>query len=184
MPHAFRRMPADWLLALAAVRRALVPAADPGRSCLGSLRLAPGHANWDSNAVLYRTWQIPGSSTRVCTLSDARARQIWPEGLLVFPPLCRGFCHYPAAASGPWDARKRNGRGQCVRKSSAVLLSCEPCSRSGRTFRPAPASHPRCSGHASVTRQRYRNRRGPMIRFTRYSPIHCSPDRREWGDAA
>ena len=40
MPHAFH-MPADWLLVLAAVRRALVPAADPGRSCLGSSKLAP-----------------------------------------------------------------------------------------------------------------------------------------------
>jgi hypothetical protein len=34
-------MPADWLLVLAAVRRALASAADPGRSCLESLRLAP-----------------------------------------------------------------------------------------------------------------------------------------------
>ncbi len=50
-----------WLLVLAAVRRALATGGRPARLVVGSRALWV--TNWDSNAVLYGTWQIPDADT-------------------------------------------------------------------------------------------------------------------------
>jgi hypothetical protein len=52
-----------WLLVLAAVRRALATRQPIRASRRTSTDRALWDHNWDSNAVLCETWQIPGANT-------------------------------------------------------------------------------------------------------------------------
>jgi len=58
--------------------------------------------NWDSNAVLYGTWQTPGVSTSL--KPGARSLRY---GLAVLGPFPRDVCR----PSGPREAHRCNGRG-------------------------------------------------------------------------
>lgn len=165
---------------LAAVRRALVLAAD----LLAQLppktrRLARAVTNWDSNTVLNRTWQIPGASTRVVPFPTPEHSKRGRKAALSSRRFAADFViilqrqvDHGMRASAMAAAIPRENLQRFVKRRRSF--------RGRDRSRPrAPASHPRCIGHASVTRQRYRSRHGPVIRFMRYSPIHYSPDRRE-----
>jgi hypothetical protein len=112
----------------AAVRRALAPAVGP-RTCCSRfflIRSRRGHGthasakNWDSNAVLCGTWQIPAANTRAPSLLSWPTRRGKESGskLSASALLRLGLPQCPAAASGPRQARKRNGtadRGDAIR---------------------------------------------------------------------
>src|SRR5437588_10626345 len=61
-----------WLLVLAAVRRALATRQPIRASRRTSTDRALWDHNWDSNAVLCETWQIPGANTSYATQKGAR----------------------------------------------------------------------------------------------------------------
>ena len=61
-----------WLLVLAAVRRALATRQPIRASRRTSTDRALWDHNWDSNAVLCETWQIPGANTSCATQKGAR----------------------------------------------------------------------------------------------------------------
>src|SRR4029077_11816818 len=67
--------------------------------------------NWDSNAVLCGTWQIPAANTRAPSLLSWPTRRGKESGskLSASALLRLGLPQCPAAASGPRQARKRNG---------------------------------------------------------------------------
>src|SRR4029077_9813117 len=103
----------------AAVRRALAPAVGP-RTCCSRfflIRSRRGHGthasakDWDSNAVLCGTWQIPAANTRAPSLLSWPTRRGKESGskLSASALLRLGLPQCPAAASGPRQARTRKG---------------------------------------------------------------------------
>src|SRR6476661_5203631 len=68
--------------------------------------------NWDSNAVLCGTWQIPGANTRATVPSSRRyvARKGERIKAFGFGPFAARSSAMSGDPSGPRQARKRNGR--------------------------------------------------------------------------
>ena len=124
MPHAFRHMPANGCLF--SRRRPTRPR--PGGRPIAQLppkpeaRAVRSH-NWDSNTVLNRTWQIPGSSTSACRrlCRSPKRDENRPARLSSFPPFRHGFLRCPAS---PVDHGMRTSAmvAGCRREISGDLL--------------------------------------------------------------
>jgi hypothetical protein len=74
-----------WLLVLAAVRRALATRQPIRASRRISTDRALSDHNWDSNAVLCETWQIPGANTSRTGQKPAEKALLRPNDIAVVP---------------------------------------------------------------------------------------------------
>ena len=154
MPHAFRHMPADWLLALAAVRRALVPAADPGRSCLESLRLAPLRVTPIGTAMLSYT-EHGKFQALVQGFAQAHTPTLWPgnatkndrQGSPVPADPPRIFCDVPHCEWIMGCAQAQYPRAQSAVQGARILSAGSRLNRFSRCGKSAamdtPLSPPR-----------------------------------------
>jgi hypothetical protein len=72
-----------WLLVLAAVRRALATRQPIRASRRNSTDRALWDHNWDSNAVLCETWQIPGANTSRAAQKPAEKASFRSDDVMV-----------------------------------------------------------------------------------------------------
>ena len=121
MPHALPHA-GQWLLVLAAVRRALVPAADLLRSCPNRRLALSGSQELGQQCCPKPNMANSGPKYKgLPAYRSPERNKRRPERLSRFLPLGRAFLRCPAAVSGPWDARERNIALACQEKIFAIF---------------------------------------------------------------